>query len=100
MITATEQHIANGGGICGTCAEPATATAENEGYSYCCNDRIEYGAEALETYAQANCSHEVTKIETGRDYVAQGSFANPTFKWITTRQVVCAHCGQYVSEAE
>lgn len=29
-------------GWCGTCGEEARATAENEGYSDCCNDRIEY----------------------------------------------------------
>lgn len=26
---------------CGTCWAPATRTADNEGYSSCCNDRIE-----------------------------------------------------------
>jgi hypothetical protein len=36
-------------GICGTCACEAHATPENEGYSDCCNDRIEYGDEAIET---------------------------------------------------
>ena len=36
-------------GTCGTCGRDATATADNEGYSSCCNDRIEYGDEAEET---------------------------------------------------
>jgi hypothetical protein len=36
-------------GTCGTCGRDAEATGENEGYSYCCNDRIEYGIEAEET---------------------------------------------------
>lgn len=36
-------------GICGTCGEQAAATPENEGYSDCCLDRIEYGMEAAET---------------------------------------------------
>lgn len=48
-----QEHIAAGGGICGTCAQPAHATPENEGYSDCCNDRIEYGAEASDTARQA-----------------------------------------------
>lgn len=39
-------------GTCGTCGRDATATAENEGYSSCCNDRIEYGDEAAETRAR------------------------------------------------
>ncbi|MGH7164044.1 MAG: hypothetical protein ACREIS_00795 [Nitrospiraceae bacterium] len=26
---------------CGTCLRPAAVTPENEGYSHCCNDRIE-----------------------------------------------------------
>lgn len=39
-------------GTCGTCGRDATATAENEGYSSCCNDRIEYGEEAAETRAR------------------------------------------------
>lgn len=59
------QHIAGGGGICGTCANPANATCENEGYSSCCNDRIEYGLEASETVKQANCKH--TRTHTVRD---------------------------------
>jgi hypothetical protein len=52
-------------GVCGTCAQPAQATAENEGYSYCCNDRIEYGAEAEQTVARANCKHAAhgTRVE-------------------------------------
>jgi hypothetical protein len=33
-------------GLCGTCVRPAHASRENEGYSDCCNDRIEYGDEA------------------------------------------------------
>lgn len=44
-----KQHLANGGGICGTCLSPAAATYENEGYSFCCNDRIEYDGEAAES---------------------------------------------------
>lgn len=36
-------------GVCGTCGCRAEATEENEGYSDCCNDRIEYGVEAAET---------------------------------------------------
>jgi endogenous inhibitor of DNA gyrase (YacG/DUF329 family) len=36
-------------GTCGTCGRDAVANAENQGYSGCCNDRIEYGDEALET---------------------------------------------------
>jgi hypothetical protein len=48
-------------GICGTCAQPALATRENEGYSDCCNDRIEYGEEAVETVRRANCPHTNTK---------------------------------------
>jgi hypothetical protein len=53
-------------GICGTCARPAEATAENEGYSYCCNDRIEYGAEAEATVARAKCEHEYTSHREGQ----------------------------------
>ena len=34
---------------CGCCGQPATGTRENEGYSDCCNDRIVYGKEAIET---------------------------------------------------
>ncbi len=33
-------------GTCMTCGSDAEATAGNEGYSDCCNDRIAYGAEA------------------------------------------------------
>lgn len=81
-------------GVCGTCARPAEATAGNEGYSDCCNDRIEYGVEAAETVARANCDHAAagTKIvveETcGFDRV-----------WTKTKTVVCAGCGEYVGEA-
>ena len=39
-------------GICGTCGREAEATESNEGYSDCCNDRIEYGLEASETVAR------------------------------------------------
>ena len=35
-------------GTCGTCGRDAEATQENEGYSYCCNDRIAYDLEAEE----------------------------------------------------
>jgi len=38
--------------ICGTCGQDAEATSDNEGYSSCCNDRIEYGNEAAETLRQ------------------------------------------------
>jgi hypothetical protein len=48
-FTSLSEYIAEGGGICGTCAQPARATAENEGYSSCCNDRIEYFEEAQDT---------------------------------------------------
>ena len=36
-------------GTCGTCGRDAIATPENEGYSDCCNDRIEYDEEAEQT---------------------------------------------------
>lgn len=45
-------------GTCGTCGRDAEATAENEGYSNCCNDRIEYGAEAEATKRRLTCKHE------------------------------------------
>lgn len=44
-------------GVCGTCARPAEATFSNQGYSDCCNDRIEYGAEAEQTVRRHNCDH-------------------------------------------
>lgn len=53
-------------GICGTCGREAEATSSNEGYSDCCNDRIEYGMEAAETVARCireaeECIRENTK---------------------------------------
>lgn len=85
----TERHIASGGGICGTCARPANATAENQGYSNCCNDRIEYGDEARETVAVANCDHSTTKVES----VEVCGFDR---KWRTVSETVCASCGTYI----
>lgn len=75
-------------GICGTCAEPAEATAENEGYSYCCNDRIEYGDEAAATVRRANCEHEYER--TGE----RGQSWNGT-QWVRDTWVVvrCTKCG-------
>ena len=35
-------------GICGTCGREARDTAENGGYSDCCNDRIEYNLSVSE----------------------------------------------------
>jgi hypothetical protein len=51
-------------GICGTCAQPTEATSANEGYSDCCNDRIEYGDEAAQTVKQSKCQHIHTTPET------------------------------------
>jgi hypothetical protein len=48
----TDQKGATMNGICGTCGREAGATRSNEGYSDCCNDRIEYGLEASETLAR------------------------------------------------
>lgn len=91
-----ERHIASGGGICGTCAEPAEATGENEGYSYCCNDRIEYDDEARETVAreerERNCTHETTKL-------VRESVAGFDRQWRTVEIRVCACCDLYISEA-
>jgi hypothetical protein len=51
-------------GICGTCCSYAAATPENEGYSDCCNDRIEYGAEAIESVRRQVAEYErVASIE-------------------------------------
>jgi hypothetical protein len=78
-------------GICGTCASPATATAENEGYSYCCNDRIEYGEEAAQTVARANCEHDYKRIaETGRSWNGERWIAD---RWQADR---CTKCGDEV----
>jgi len=68
-------------GVCGTCARPAEATAENEGYSYCCNDRIEYGDEAAATVARANCEHDYTTTEESDDFLVDE----------------CSKCGDAVS---
>jgi hypothetical protein len=37
-------------GMCGTCCRRARHTPENEGYSDCCDDRIEYGSEARSSW--------------------------------------------------
>lgn len=79
-------------GICGTCACPAEATAENEGYSSCCNDRIEYGEEAAETVRRANCAHTTTRVETGTAYGFNGHTSRYS-------EVVCAHCGICMDDA-
>jgi hypothetical protein len=39
-------------GTCGTCGRDADSNASNQGYSDCCNDRIEYGDEAEATKAE------------------------------------------------
>ena len=54
-------------GICGTCGGNAEATAENEGYSYCCNDRIEYGDEAAETVERVKreAAETTTRLSNG-----------------------------------
>ena len=49
-------------GTCGTCGRDAAATAENEGYSSCCNDRIEYGLEAEETRQRVAFEERVTAL--------------------------------------
>jgi len=48
-------------GTCGTCGRDAEATAENEGYSDCCNDRIEYDEEAAATKARIREEHDGTQ---------------------------------------
>ena len=78
-------------GICGTCASPAEATAENEGYSDCCNDRIEYGAEAERTVARAKCEHEyVRRPMVGRSWNGSEWVSD---KWVEDR---CDKCGDEV----
>lgn len=86
-MASTETHIHNGGGICGTCAEPATATYENEGYSGCCNDRIEYGSEALDTVRRANCQHTfVTHERNGYNERGEQVFVD---------ERTCSRCGEH-----
>lgn len=74
-------------GICGTCACEAEATFENEGYSDCCNDRIEYGLEAEQTVARANCKHTfVTHERNGYDSRGEQVFAGES---------TCSKCGEF-----
>jgi hypothetical protein len=53
-------------GTCGTCARRAEATQSNEGYSDCCNDRIEYDLEASETRARIIADNEAFLAESAK----------------------------------
>lgn len=88
----TLEYVRQGGGICGTCCQPANATSENEGYSDCCNDRIEYGQEAMESAVRLGCEHTLTVVERGVAFGLNGARSR-------YEDHVCAYCGEYVGEA-
>jgi hypothetical protein len=87
----TVDHINGGGGLCGTCCNPAAATFENEGYSSCCNDRIEYGGEALDSLrtrlVEEVASADLPKIEV------LGSWGNVEKTGWITREGVAQYPG-------
>lgn len=73
----------------GTCGQDARATAENQGYSDCCNDRIEYGDEAAQTRRRTACSHEVVETVT----VQVAGFDG---RWRTVTETQCSCCGEEI----
>lgn len=76
-------------GTCGTCGRDAEATQDNEGYSYCCNDRIEYGEEAAETKARIACE---TKGHVMSAPMQMGAYGfNGTHTTYTAK--LCVNCG-------